>query len=477
MALRRPAAGAAPLQQQYGTLYISSLPPDLLLLAFRRVPLAERHSALALVCRQWAELVHSPALLDSLDMPIEIDSGRPLPRMRLLADWLVRRAAGHVRRLHVEIKTFVENDDENSYLAAAGQRREAAAALIAALPQLAGGLRELSLDTSHLPLPPLTATWLAPLAGLTSLALISDSGILGPVETLRCLTALQRLRLDGNVSMPAKLPPAVTSFWLRSMAAYMPGQEAAPSELGSLQELTLVALWDRTNNHAFLARLHSSLTALSLTLVAKAPACLAQLSQLRVLASDDIGGWLKEADKQILEQALPRLQHLTAVHILSPSLPGSLAAISSLQHLDTVCWQDATAAAAPLPGGPWLAHLRRLALSSYFLSDAASLATLSGASQLERLGVRDTYKVLQPQGRRGRQEPVPLTAEVQRITAWAERHPSLQLLALERVPLDALHVGKSPRPKRAAQLRPGLLLHEVEDVFLAACGLVRQDPF
>ena len=61
-----------------------------------------RHRSLALVCRQWSQLVHSPALLASLDVTIDARTERLMPRLRSLVEWLARRAAGHVRQLHLE---------------------------------------------------------------------------------------------------------------------------------------------------------------------------------------------------------------------------------------------------------------------------------------------------------------------------------------------------------------------------------------
>lgn len=62
-----------------------------------------RHRSLALVCRQWAQLVHSPVLLASLE--IKVGPPRPLPRLRSLLEWLARRAVCQVRQLRLEVAT------------------------------------------------------------------------------------------------------------------------------------------------------------------------------------------------------------------------------------------------------------------------------------------------------------------------------------------------------------------------------------
>lgn len=113
-----------------------------------------------------------------------------------------------------------------------------------------------------------------------------------------------------------------------------------------------------------------------------------------------------------------------------------------------MCWQGRPGAAR-LPGGPWLGRLRSLALSRHLLSNAASLATLNAAQQLQRLGVDDTFSMLQKGMNRDMVKFHDST--VLPIVKWAARHPALQLLALER---------NSDRVDAAAELaeqqRPGL---------------------
>lgn len=153
-------------------------------------------------------------------------------------------------------------------------------------------------------------------------------------------------------------------------------------------------------------------------------------------------------------------------------LPCSLTALSSLQHLQTVCWgRGYEKASLPLPGGPWLGQLRHLALSLHYLSDAASLETLSGAAQLERLGLNDTHST----------RLVPLNGKMQkaggfhngdmlRAVAWAQRHPSLQHLALERMSARIFDAAVA-----AMRQRPGLRIAQDRDVFFVMCGFERDD--
>ena len=145
-----------------------------------------RHRSLALVCKQWEQLVHSPALLASLDVSIQASLERLMPRLRSLVEWLARRAVGHVRQLR--LTTGVPQDEETNEW----QDYEAAATLGTAVTLLGGSLRELSLSTHRVLLPP-PSSWLVPLAGLTSLELASTGADLLFTAPLRCLTALRRL--------------------------------------------------------------------------------------------------------------------------------------------------------------------------------------------------------------------------------------------------------------------------------------------
>ncbi len=151
-------------------------------------------------------------------------------------------------------------------------------------------------------------------------------------------------------------------------------------------------------------------------------------------------------------------------YLFSGGLPDSPAALSSLQHLDTVCWSGWDNEPKQLPGGPWLGRLRRLAVSCWFLSDADSLATLSGAQHLEHLGVHGSFDKDGPRHAASRQK-ARRSAEVANILAWAQGHASLRQLALRQLP---------PRMARAAaaaarRSRPDLSIRQAKDVFEAVC--------
>ena len=184
-----------------------------------------RHRSLALVCRQWAELVHSPALLgSSLDIAVHRGSSNSqlLARLRSLVEWVARHAAGRVHRLSLRVE---------AWLWLQHQQREPATApaelLVAALLAAGGSLREASLTTLNLELPPLAAQ-LAPLTQLTSLSVDANGSSIMLEGPLTCLPSLQRLRLSSHARLLAQpgasLPPALTRLYLRGLRGRLPVQ-------------------------------------------------------------------------------------------------------------------------------------------------------------------------------------------------------------------------------------------------------------
>jgi hypothetical protein len=70
------------------------------------------------VCRHWRQLADSPPLLRSL--AIRMDNQYTfLPRLRSPSEWVMRRAAGHVRQLRLQIRpSFATADDHIDTLSA-----------------------------------------------------------------------------------------------------------------------------------------------------------------------------------------------------------------------------------------------------------------------------------------------------------------------------------------------------------------------
>lgn len=158
-------------------------------------------------------------------------------------------------------------------------------------------------------------------------------------------------------------------------------------------------------------------------------------------------------------------------HLYSDRLPASPVALTSLQHLKAVCWHGHEHPCwdthPPLPGGPWLGRLRRLAMPAPVLGLADSLAALSEAQQLQQLAVSGTHYIvtLGTRGRNGRlfRQLKPRNDEVQSIIAWAAGHSSLRLLALESKYLSKTMASAAAT---AQQQRPGL---QTQHLFLPAC--------
>lgn len=157
-------------------------------------------------------------------------------------------------------------------------------------------------------------------------------------------------------------------------------------------------------------------------------------------------------------------------HFFGTELPNAPDMLSTLRNLDTLCWSGDIADIDELPGGPWLGRLRRLAMPAGTLCHTGSLAALSGARQLEQLGVSGTYWIRRYRnGTRLGEETVYNNGEALPIIEWAPQHPSLQLLVL-----DAMSPEMSAAAAVAQQQRPGLRVQVDRGVFGAVCGYSRQ---
>lgn len=74
-----------------------------------------RHRLLPLVCRRFGDLCYSPQLLPTaFDLNLHLDG--QLIRVRSFAEWLVRRGAGRVQRLHLRLSLNMRNEAEGDGL-------------------------------------------------------------------------------------------------------------------------------------------------------------------------------------------------------------------------------------------------------------------------------------------------------------------------------------------------------------------------
>lgn len=144
-----------------------------------------RHRTLALVCRRWAELVHSPALLTDAQLT-ERDPAALIPRLRSFCTWVSRRAARHVRRLSLQVNlNGVQHESEFLGLLAAATTACSAS----------GQLQDLSLKICHHP-SSMPLSWVAALTSLRRLVIDADlSSAVDVCGSFDHLTNLQELEL------------------------------------------------------------------------------------------------------------------------------------------------------------------------------------------------------------------------------------------------------------------------------------------
>lgn len=199
------------------------------------------------MCRQWAQLVHSPSLLRCLSVSVAVRGdffvGLPheaavaqmadlqrkqrrfMERLRSLCVWLVQRAAGHVQQLELCLTApdLRQADRAADHLEAAGM-------LAAALAAQASTLERLHLATHCLVLPTL-GVWLAPLTRLTHLFLSSGSEELAIRGPLHLAHSLQSLHLGG---LPVLEPTVELPLGLTRLSMYFGSSEhPLPAQVGS----------------------------------------------------------------------------------------------------------------------------------------------------------------------------------------------------------------------------------------------------
>ena len=166
----------------------------------------------------------------------------------------------------------------------------------------------------------------------------------------------------------------------------------------------------------------SSLTRLHLQSMRRLPNCLSNLTGLRELKLQGVGGPFNGDAAAALDAALRRLTRLTSlfVHSLLPvgGVPLTIARLAQLRR----CTLEGFVIGARLPAGPWLGGLCELGADYACLW--RSVQALAAAPALQRLAVSalptaDVYG--------GHGDP-----DCEAFWAWATRHPPLWRLELER---------------------------------------------
>ncbi len=187
---------------------------------------------LSTVCRRWQAVVLSPPLL--AQVAIEAGTGNDIDMLRVATSWLMRRAAGSVQQLSVDLQ-HAEFDPDCE------EREEAVVLITATLAALGarGTLRQVSMQLGSFTMLPLGA-WAAALSGLQQLSIAGKEGRISVSGDLRGLTALQSLELeDEDVQLAAstQLPPSLTHFKLSSSSYVGDSSGLAPQ----VRRLTLIA--------------------------------------------------------------------------------------------------------------------------------------------------------------------------------------------------------------------------------------------
>ncbi|KAL4422625.1 hypothetical protein ABPG75_008822 [Micractinium tetrahymenae] len=405
---------------------------------FGCLELKERLRSLPRVCRRFAELCSAPQLLPG-DVRVRMMPSGELERMRSLAEWLVRRGAGAVRRLQLHLTLCMRDSDADGLnifpsTDDADQLEVLAEALQAvAFCAARGSLQDLDLELEFLPAFRLSAATAAALSALRRLQLRvvgsvpgSEDGMLAVVGPLHTMTALQELSLHGEplVFKPAlRFPPALTKLSLSSEDEDPTG--GVPQQLSGLRQLRVLSLnaMARTPMQLSVLTHLTALERLSLSWCAlPGPDTLAALPSLAALeldfcppAGDNVGEAVGPA-LAALQGQLTELQVHCGVTPPIHAPPQQLGGCSRLRHLAWLAGSAGPEAAPlPLPPGAWLGRLRRLVLHAAVVS--ASLGLLqSAASQLEQLGVC------------GLNNNAPDLLEV---VAFAGSHPRLARLAVD----------------------------------------------
>lgn len=377
----------------------------------------------------------SPQLLHTVDLRIQ-----QLPHLRSLAHFLLRRAAGSVRRLTLDLGFAMFEEEEHE-----------AMALLAVAATAGGGLEELDItiqDITGITL----SSWLLPLG--SSLRCLrtgefTSTTVRGSLEFLTALQDLELAMISDRVVLTddARLPLCITRLALGNGAdlEVMPPQVAAATafdmkpavapvhvqcsgcpcpfglQIGALRNLRHLCLrhpYGNADSYAALAGLALETVEL-LGVVTVVPACLSALTTLRALAVDTMNAEDEELQAALADNLSHALPHLTRLSYLALRMyvNGPLACLSALTSLCSLFWvwspEDPTAA---LPPGGWLAGLHTLAAPFRLVS--TSLPALQSAQHLEQL-------CLYREGAADSSE-----SDLRAVIRWAARHPALRRLLL-----------------------------------------------
>ena len=188
------------------------------------------------------------------------------------------------------------------------------------------------------------------------------------------------------------------------------------------------------------------------------PACLGQLTQLETLQMEN--GAYTAHHLALLDDALPKLQHLTCLLLFSEgdelqSFPPGLAQLPRLQRC-LLSIADTSANYRLPPSGPWLGSLRWLGLP--WAAALEGLAVLAAARRLE-------YCCLMGGSGPGADAAAADSERWAAFWRWAATHPSLRCLGVElshflvQVPSSRFFVSLFDAVVDLQRRRPALRVH------------------
>ena len=197
------------------------------------------------MCRRWRRLANTPQLLEVLDFHLNAtEPSTAQQRVESICDWLLLRATGHVRRLHLTtVCCYSEDDSDDDSDADDGRQAavEAVQAFLSTLPSLNYNrqLVDLSIhfNASHLTLAfPPPHSWAVALRSLRRLHISSVSSFAVTLKPLGALAALEELTLAvREVELPATacLPPSLQRVSWSSTGQNLPQQVRCPRDATS----------------------------------------------------------------------------------------------------------------------------------------------------------------------------------------------------------------------------------------------------
>lgn len=196
-----------------------------------------RHAKAALVCRRWRRLANAPQLLEVLEFCLDASQPSMVQRVESICDWLLLRAGGHMRRLHL---TTVSRPSDDEAAERDADAAEAVQEFLSALPSLNSNrqLVDLSIDFHAtdltLAFPP-SHSWAVAMRSLRRLKISSVSGLFVTLKPLHSLAALEELILNATeVELPASasLPPSLQRLNWSTTGLHLPQQVRCLSGAG-----------------------------------------------------------------------------------------------------------------------------------------------------------------------------------------------------------------------------------------------------